>query len=40
VVSIAKPICGRDEVRAISRRERDRKSLGRHFVVYFFAAVE
>jgi hypothetical protein len=36
----ASSICGRDEVRAISRRERRRKSLRRHFVVYFFVAVE
>jgi hypothetical protein len=32
----AGPICGRDEVRGISRPKRRRKSLGGHFVVYFF----
>ena len=34
------PICGRDEVRVVSRRKRRRKSLSGHFVVYVFVAVE
>jgi len=36
----ASPTWGGDEVRAVFRRKRRRKSLGRHFVVYFFVAVE